>query len=172
MFPEIVDHDLLQLGVEVFDDIGQQIMRHGPGRLHAVDATANGPSFIQADDDRELPLAVTFGEDDDLLIVVVTNDNAGEVHSDVHVGIPRIGFRTPAGERLLVKGIVAQSECQIERPTRILNAETCDPSSHRARPQQAARYSLLVTGYFSCFGRPRSAVETSWPRRLQDTKKP
>jgi len=55
-------------GVEILNNIGQQIVRHRAGRLDALESAVDRENLDDADYDRKTPLAVPFLENDHLLI--------------------------------------------------------------------------------------------------------
>jgi len=66
--PQITDDDLLYLRAERLDDISQQVVRHWPGRLDALQSAVNRKNLNDADHDGKTPLAVTLFQDNHLLV--------------------------------------------------------------------------------------------------------
>ena len=82
---QIADDDLLDRGLEIVDDVAQQIVCHRPGGRDVLDLQRDGVRLEDADPDGEDLLPVLVPQDDDRRVGDGIDHQTLDAHLDLHI---------------------------------------------------------------------------------------
>src|SRR5262249_32071589 len=96
---QLVDVDVLKLRPKAVYDVGNQVMRQGPGRCHLLDASVDAGRLKDADYNGEDAIAVDFLEPNHLVVDDFADDDPFQLHLDRHVSLAFNWHTTAEGAR-------------------------------------------------------------------------
>src|SRR3989344_9617871 len=85
---QFINDQFFHDGAQMLHDRNDQIVRHRTRDFHPGKFHLNAGGFQKTDDDRELPVAGFFPEDNDLVLAFFINNDLAQLDLDIHSSCP------------------------------------------------------------------------------------